>query len=192
MALVRAFIAVEIPSPIQIAIDDQTTGLRRSADSSLVRWVKAGSIHLTLKFLGDVSTSNLPFLTQMLTAEAAQHGGFELQIGTLGCFPSARRPRVIWIGLQAPVELAVLQRGIEAGTRRLGYEAEDRDFSPHLTIGRVRQNLSPGDLLRVQRAVEACPVGRLGKAEVKAVHLIKSDLRPDGPVYTRMFSAPLQ
>jgi 2'-5' RNA ligase len=191
MSLVRAFVAVEIPSPIQIAIDDQTSGLRKSADASLVRWVKPGSVHLTLKFLGDVSTTNLPFVTQMLTAEAGQVEAFDFQVGKLGCFPNTRRPRVIWIGIQAPPVLETLQHGVESGARRLGYESEERGFSPHLTIGRVRQHLPPADLQRIQLALESAHVGQLGKVDVKTVHLIKSDLGPGGSVYTKLFSAPL-
>jgi 2'-5' RNA ligase len=128
MTLVRAFIAIEIPASIQTAIHDQTASLRQSADSTLVRWVNAANIHLTLKFLGDVSSASLPFLSQTLTAEAAQHRGFGLQVGRLGSFPTPRRPRVIWIGIHAPEALGALQHGIEAAARRLGYETEARGF----------------------------------------------------------------
>jgi 2'-5' RNA ligase len=189
MALIRAFIALEIPSHIQIAIDQQTTNLRKAADSSLVRWVKPANIHLTLKFLGDISSTNIPFLTQMLTAEAAQFPAFELQIGNLGSFPTSKRPRVIWIGIQAPAVLEALQRGIESAANRLGYTSEDRSYSPHLTIGRVKQHLAPTDLQRIHAALESNYVGMLGKVEVGAVHLIRSDLQPTGSVYTRLFSA---
>jgi 2'-5' RNA ligase len=191
MTLVRAFIALEIPASIQTAIQDQTASLRQAADASLVRWVNTANIHLTLKFLGDVSSASLPFLTQMLSAEAAQHRSFGLQVSRLGSFPTPKRPRVIWIGIQAPPALAELQHGIEAASRRLGYETEARTFSPHLTIGRVRQNLAPTDVQRVYTALESCRVGLLGSVDVRAVHLIRSDLRPEGSYYTRLHSAPL-
>jgi 2'-5' RNA ligase len=192
MTLLRAFIAVEIPPALQIAIDEQTSGLRKHADASLVRWVKPGNVHLTLKFLGDVSSANLPFVTQMLAAEAGQYDPFEMRIGTLGSFPNTRRPRVIWIGIEAPPALAALQHSIEAAARRLGYESEERGFSPHLTIGRVRQHLSAAQLQRIQLALDAARVGMLGAVEVRAVHLIRSDLQPGGSVYTTLFSAPLK
>lgn len=191
MTLLRAFIALEIPAPIREAIQQQTAALRKSADSSLVRWVPAGNLHLTLKFLGDVSTTNLPFLTQMLSREAGQHAGFSLQVGGLGAFPNSRRPRVIWIGIHAPEELSALARSLESATRRLGYPSEERPFSPHLTIGRIKQTASPADLQRIHTALESTQVGPLGSAEVTAVHLMKSDLQPTGSVYTRLFSAPL-
>jgi len=191
MSLLRTFIALEIPSQLQDAIHQQTTGLRQSTDSA-VRWVATQNLHLTLKFLGDVSSTNIPFLTQMLTQEAAQHPGFSLQIGGLGSFPNSRRARVIWIGIQAPAELEVLQRSIESAAARLGYSAEERPFSPHLTIGRVKQNLSAVDQQKLRAALEATHVGQIGRTNITAVHLFKSDLQPTGSIYTRLFSAPLK
>ncbi len=191
MSLVRAFIAIDIPTPIQTAIDEQTQNLREQAGASLVRWVKPCNLHLTLKFLGEVSTANVQLLTQMLTTEVARYPSFEIELGRLGSFPTTRRPRVIWIGIQAPAVLETLQRAIESAAARLGYAAEERAFSPHLTIGRVRSNLAAAQLRLVQSALESHTVGSLGKAEVEAVHLIKSDLQPEGSVYTRLFSAAL-
>ncbi len=99
---------------------------------------------------------------------------------------------MLWVGLKAPPELGSLQRSIEAAAARLGYESEERDFSPHLTIGRVRQNASSGDLHKIRAALEDCRVGLLGSTTLDAIHLFKSELRPEGSVYTRLFSAPLQ
>ena len=190
MSLVRAFIALEIPPSIQTGIGQQTVQLRQSADSSLVRWVPPGNLHLTLKFLGDISLTSVQFLAQMLTAAAAQHETFELQVGTLGSFPSSKRARVIWIGIQAPSALETLQRGIEAGAQRLGYPSDGRSFSPHLTIGRVKDRLSAPESQRLHNALDSHHVGMIGNAEVNSVHLIKSDLQPTGAMYTRLFSAP--
>lgn len=191
MTLLRAFIALEIPASIQESIQQQTAGLRKAANS-LVRWVPAENLHLTLKFLGDVSSTSLQFVTQMLSREASQYPGFSMQVGGLGAFPSARRARVLWIGIRAPETLSALQRSLDSAAARLGYPPEDRPFSPHLTIGRVKQTATPTDLQRIQAALEAAAIGPLGKADVSAVHLIKSDLKPTGSVYTRLFSAPLK
>ncbi len=192
MGLLRAFIASELPPALQESIYTATAGLRHALRDGLIRWVPAHNVHLTLKFLGDVSPSSLDLITQMLVTEASEFPAFDVSVEGLGCYPNARRPRVLWVGLKAPAELASLQRAIEAAAARLGYESEDRDFSPHLTIGRVRQNTSSGDLLKIRAAVEECHVGLLGSARVEAVHLFKSELRPEGSIYTRLFSAPLQ
>jgi 2'-5' RNA ligase len=192
MSLLRAFIAVEIPSEIHKAIDRNTASLRTSLDSGLVRWVPTGNTHLTLKFLGDVSPTNVEMLSQMLSAEVSQHPDFTLKFGGLGAFPNPRRPRVIWIGIQAPAELEALHRGIEAAAATLGYPAENRPFSPHLTIGRVKKKIGSAGMQKIRTALEATRVSSLGTARVEAVHLFKSDLKPTGAVYTQLFSAPLK
>jgi 2'-5' RNA ligase len=192
MSLLRAFFAVELPVSIQDTIQQQTARLRQVLDSSLVRWTPPHNIHLTLKFLGDVSPANLELLCEMLTREADQFPAFDMRIADLGSFPTSRRPRVIWVGLYAPAVLESLQRGIESAAARLGYAPEDRPFSPHLTIGRVRQDLSPQDLHKIRMGLEAMKVGELGIARVDCAHLYRSDLKPGGSVYTKLYSAPLR
>jgi 2'-5' RNA ligase len=192
MGLLRAFIASELPPALQDSIQSAAADLREKLRGGLIRWVPAHNVHLTLKFLGDVSTSSLDLIEQMMTAEAAAFPAFEVQVEGLGCYPNLRRPRVLWVGLKAPAELASLQRAVESAAARLGYEPEERDFSAHLTIGRVRQNVSSGDVHTIRTALENCQVGALGSAQVDAIHLFKSELRPEGSVYTKLFSAPLQ
>jgi 2'-5' RNA ligase len=191
MNLLRTFIAVEIPQELQQIIYRDTADLRNRL-GALVRWVPSGNMHLTLKFLGSISPSNMDILTQMMRAEADSCQPFAMQVGGLGCFPSPKRPRVIYIGLQAPTELEALQHGIGSATTRLGYESEERGFSPHLTIGRVRQNISASDQQKIRRALEETQIDLLGIARVNSVHLYHSDLKPTGSVYTRLFSAPLK
>jgi 2'-5' RNA ligase len=191
MSLLRAFVAVEIPPALQEAIHLQTAGLRQSLGSGMIRWVAAGNLHLTLKFLGDISPSNLDLLTQMLAAEAAQVRCFEMRIGGLGSFPNSKRPRVIWIGLDAPAPLEAMQRGLEAAAARLGYAAEERPSAPHLTIGRVKQNLSISNLQMIRTALEESKIGEIGRIHVQAIHLFKSELNPAGSIYSKLFSAPL-
>jgi 2'-5' RNA ligase len=145
-----------------------------------------------LKFLGDVAPANIQMLSQMLGAEADQVRAFDIQINGLGCFPSRKRPRVLLIGLQAPAELEALQRGIESACASLGYGSEQRDFSPHLTIGRVRQDLPSSDQQKIRAALDGTMIDALGTARVDSVHLYKSDLQPGGSVYTKLFSAPLK
>ena len=192
MSLLRAFIALEIPPEIHQAIEQETAPIRAALNASLVRWVPVDNIHLTLKFLGDVSPANIELLSQMLSVEVGQHQSFEMGFAELGAFPNPRRPRVIWIGIQAPAALEALQHGIEAAAATLGYPAEKRPFSPHLTIGRVKQNVNSAGMQKIRTALEETEVGSLGTIRVTAIHLFKSDLKPTGAVYTRLFSAPLK
>jgi len=191
MSLLRVFIAIELPTHVCDAIQKQTARLREALGSDFVRWVPTQNMHLTLKFLGDTSSSYLDFLKQMLIREADSCPQFDLQLGGLGAFPNSRKPRLIWIGIHAPSNLASLQKNIEAGTTRLGYEQEERAFSPHLTIGRARQNVSPTDLQKIRVALDAIQLGNIGIARVDSIHLFKSDLQPGGSIYTKLFSAPL-
>lgn len=191
MDLLRAFIALELPIFLQDAIQTSTARLRKTLGSDLIRWTPAHNIHLTLKFLGDVSPANMEIIKQMLTMESAQHSAFDMRVEEIGSFPTSKRPRVLWAGLNAPASLPSLARGIETASARLGYPAEERGFSPHLTIGRVRQNASATDLQKIRAALEETKIGNLGAVHIDSVHLFKSNLQPGGSVYTRLFSAPL-
>lgn len=191
MSLLRAFIAVELPLEIRQSVCNTTSKLRNEI-GALVRWVPLENMHLTLKFLGDVSPSNVDLLSGMLHAETDLFNCFELRLKGLGSFPNLKRPRVIYIGIEAPAALESLQRGIESASRRLGYGSEERGFSPHLTLGRVKQNATATEQQAIRRALEGTKIDSLGTARVNSVELFKSDLRPTGSVYTRLYSASLR
>ena len=177
MSLLRAFIAVEIPSSLQNTIQESTASLRKTLGDELIRWVPRQNVHLTLKFLGDVSSSNLDLIKQMLTAEAAQHPCFEMQIEGIGSFPNSRRPRDLG-RTSAPAALESLQRGIEFASARLGYATDEKNFSPHLTIGRMKQNCSALEIQRIRAALEETKIGLLGMVHVDAAHLLKATCSP--------------
>lgn len=190
MSLLRAFIAIEIPPEIKKAIAAEIANLHNGAGRA-VRWVATENIHLTLKFLGEISPASVELLSQALQAECDQHVPFDITVSGLGCFPNSHRPRIIWIGLNIPPELSRLQHKLETAAARLGYTAEDKPFSPHLTIGRIREQATPAELNNVHSALEKLHVGSLGTFTAQSVHLFKSDLKPSGPVYTSLFSARL-
>jgi 2'-5' RNA ligase len=190
--MLRSFIAIELPAEIQAAIASSTAGLQKALPKPLVRWVASKNLHLTLKFLGDVSPANLERLAEALKVESVRQEKFSLSVGGLGAFPTPRRPRVIWIGLEAPAMLTAVQRAVESVSSRMGYPTEERPFSPHLTIGRVGQDVSAADLKRVCAAIEGATVGPLGTVSVDAIHIFKSDLQPGGSVYTHLYAMPLK
>jgi 2'-5' RNA ligase len=190
MNLLRAFIAIEIPSEIKKAIAAETAFLQTNTNHA-VRWVSAENTHLTLKFLGEISPANVEMLSQAIQAECSSLASFEITVSGLGCFPNARRPRVIWIGLLIPPDLNKLQYKIEAATSRLGYAPEEKPFSPHLTIGRVRDQANVNELKQLHASLESTAIGTLGTFTANVVHLFKSDLQPSGPVYSHLFSARL-
>lgn len=190
--MLRSFIAVKIPQEIQGAVARSIAPLQKSLPRPLVRWVAPENVHLTLKFLGDVSSVNLERLAEALKVETRNHEIFTVSVRGLGAFPTARRARVLWIGLEAPAELQALMRGVETVAASRGYPAEDRPFSPHLTIGRVGQNASTTDLRRICAALEGMNVGALGLVRLDAVHIFKSDLLPGGSVYTALYNLPMK
>lgn len=192
MNQIRAFIAINLPPAIQESLDKQTSKLRQILGEDVVRWVPAQNMHLTLKFLGSLPLSHLDFIKRMLAQTADSHPQFDLQIGGLGSFPNLKRPRVLWAGIHAPAGLAPLQKMIEDGATRLGYNKEDRPFSPHLTLGRVRQGLSAQDLHKVSTTFSNFQLGKIGTARVDSVSLYQSDLNSEGSIYTKLFSASLR
>jgi 2'-5' RNA ligase len=191
MSVVRAFIAIDLSPEIHKRLDQVASELKERLAGVPVRWVPVENVHLTLKFLGDVSLTNLEILKKILRSEAGNHLPFEISIGQLGAFPSKRRPRVIWVGVEAPQELMDLQRAIESETTRLGYARDRREFSPHLTLGRISRNANSADLRQIGEVLRNYKVGFLGATRVKEVHLFRSDLQPGGAVYTSLLNVPL-
>ncbi len=190
MTAIRAFIAIDFPDSIHMKLDEVIQMLRVK-NAGTVRWVPAQNIHLTLKFLGDISPANLEMLCKILAAEASHHDPFSVQVGGIGAFPSVRRPRVVWVGVQSDAALDALQHGVESEIRRLGYAPEERPFSPHLTLGRVGHNASPDQVRLLSNMLVEMNVGNLGTVAVNKVTVFRSDLNPDGAVYTPLFSSSL-
>jgi len=191
MSVIRAFIAIDLSPEIQNQLDVVLKNYKDQLVKVPIRWVAVNNIHLTLKFLGDVSLANLPLLTDMLATEVSSHHGFEISVGGSGAFPNIRQPRVIWVGVEAPQEIISIQNGIESTTARLGYAREERQFSPHLTLGRISRNATSQDVKAISQCLERIRVGFLGATLVEKIHLYRSDLQPTGAVYTRIFSTTL-
>lgn len=191
MSVIRAFIAIEISEEIRGHLERIETDLKRMVANQAVRWVPVANIHLTLKFLGDVSLNNLDLLKDALHSEVIGHRKFNISVGGIGAFPKIRNPRVVWVGVEGPEALLTLQRGIENQMDRLGYEPDQRNFSAHLTLGRVSRSARPEDIRSVSQSLEKYKVGFIGITPVDEVHLIRSDLQPDGAVYTSLMKVAL-
>lgn len=191
MSVIRAFIAIELTAEIQTRLDETTAMFKSQLEGVPVRWVPASNIHLTLKFLGDVSVANIKILTDILRTEVAGHRPIEVSVGGAGAFPNLKRPRVIWVGVEAPADLTAIQSGIETAMAKLGYPRENRPFSPHLTIGRVSRNANLENTRSISKVLESSRVSFLGATCVQEICLFRSDLKPSGAVYTRIFEAPL-
>lgn len=192
MDVIRAFIAIDLPAEILHNLQQVSVQLQQRLIGIPLRWVPTQNIHLTLKFLGEVSVNNLDLIKEILQVEAEKHAGFEVSMGELGAFPSLHRPRVVWVGVQAPPVLITIQHEIEAQTTRLGYAPEERQFSPHLTLGRVAHNITPQEARQIGETLTDYKAGSLGTTRIEALHLYRSELSQRGATYTRLHSASLQ
>src|SRR5215475_5700123 len=135
----RTFIAIEIPPEINSALMDLQTELRRAGAD--VSWTKPENLHLTLNFLGEVDEKRIVEVERACVSSAAEFQPFTLSLNETGVFPNARQPRVLWAGLAGEIEKAVEMRGrLDDGLALIGFEREEKDFRPHLTIGRLKSN----------------------------------------------------
>lgn len=190
--VLRAFIAIELPPETQKKLGQVIQKLQEQLQGVSIRWVKPHNIHLTLKFLGEVSLNNLEAIKETLVREAAEVPPFEFSVGELGAFPNVKRPRVLWLHVAAPPELLTLQRAIDLQTTRLGYPSEERGYSPHITVGRVNRQADVEDFSRIAAVLQNMRLGLLEVVRVSTVTLFRSDLHPDGSVYTPIAVASLK
>lgn len=189
---IRAFIAIDLPPAFLEAIGSLQDELRHSTKG--IRWVKSGNIHLTLKFLGDVSGATLDELGEILASACKGHAPIELSMGSPGGFPNMERPRVIWLGLEGELEkLEALEEEIEKVCRPAGFPREKRSFHPHLTLGRVKDpRKASADMADLADLLGRAKTASAGTFTVNAVHLYKSDLTRDGAIYTKLKSFQLK
>jgi 2'-5' RNA ligase len=183
---VRTFICIEIPASIKERIGALQQSMRRiDAQAS---WVKPENIHLTLKFLGDVESSRLDRVRDAVERASGSTSRFQVTVGAVGCFPSTKSPRVLWVGLAGmPDELSTLHKRIEDSLAREGFPREAKRFSPHLTIARLR---APQNAARL--AEDLIATGFEPEAfEAREVIVMRSDLNPSGSIYTPQAIIPL-
>jgi len=187
----RLFIAIELPTSVSQALGALQTHLGSGTDRS-AKWVAPAGIHLTLVFLGDVPSPRVPHIADALARAAQGAGPFSLHLAGAGCFPSLQRPRVIWVGLEGDTSrLAHLQRDVADRMERLGFPAERRPFTPHLTLARIRDTAQPDEARRLAEAVARLAVPHIAFT-VTSIGLIRSELQPAGAVYTRLAESPLE
>lgn len=188
MARLRTFIAVEIGK----AIRDRCVALQEvlARAGSEVKWVEPENLHVTLLFLGEVVDRDIAGLCRAVADCCAGLSAFSMTVERVGSFGNPRRPRTIWVGVgEGTQELAALHDALEVPLLELGcYRREGRPYTPHITLGRVKAD-QPNDLLA--RALSKQAGWQGGTIDVRAVHVLSSELRPDGPMYTVLSRARL-
>ncbi len=184
---IRSFIAIEVPQPLLARMGELQRELRQMEAG--INWVRPEGIHLTLKFLGSISAEELEKLARAVAPVVAAWKPFELRIHGLGCFPSGRNPRVIWVGIdRGGGEASSLQKVIEDTAAEVGFPREARPFKPHLTLGRVR---TPRGKSSFPQVMEKHKDVEIGTFLAREVYLFKSELKPSGAVYTKLQTFPM-
>jgi len=187
---IRAFIALKLPDDVieflrRIQSDLKKEGLNIKG----VKWVAPENIHLTLKFLGDIKHTDVDAIESAMQSVVAPFAPLTLSATGLGAFPSVKRPRVLWSGVGGDVEaLGRLQPRLEEQLSELGIEKENKKFKGHLTLGRIKGKVNADTIIDA--------LGRCGNRTSRGfvadrLYLIKSELKPAGPVYSDLFCAPL-
>ena len=189
----RVFVAVPLTQQAREHLSSVQRRLMTMADSSLVRWVGAEGLHITLKFLGEVPSAQILEITQALERATQGAAPLQLRITALGAFPSLGRPRVIWAGATGDTErLSALQQAVESELTALRFPPETRGFSPHITIGRVRDQVSPPALQRLQETIRGGQaLNDAPDIPVETIVLYQSTLTRVGAVYSPLAVLPL-
>lgn len=183
--VLRCFIAVELPDKIRRAIVERIDVLKESGAD--VKWVSVENIHITLQFLGETEEALIPMIKEALNKIVASYTPFYIKIAHVGCFPDGKRPRIIWVGVENAQILNNLHADITSEMVRFGYRKEERDFTPHITVGRVKSQRNMGEMLRRVTEMKATCFSDF---EVCYLTLMKSALKPSGAVYYSLAEIP--
>ncbi len=188
----RLFIAIELPAEVLKVIEELQEDLKQAIPIRAARWTRPEGIHLTLKFLGDVSSDQVDSVSAGLRDSATGHTAFDLAVQGIGCFPDLRRPRVLWVGVGGETDrLRTLHSSVEKHITPLGFPTEARGFNPHLTLARTAQQASRDDIALIGKVASERDVGQLAAWRADAVSLMRSHLHPDGVRYEQVGAAPL-
>jgi 2'-5' RNA ligase len=184
---VRLFIAINLPESERQAIHESTAPLRAAANS--VTWVAPDCIHLTMKFLGEQQPEHVPKVRDVLAGVARRFHPLRLDVGGVGAFPHLRAPRIFWMGIGADPKLELLHHDLEVACEALGHEVEARAFRPHITLGRVKREVSPDQVASMARL--ATNVRYRGTMDARSIDVMQSELSSAGPRYTVLAAVPL-
>ncbi len=185
---IRTFVAILLPEAVKAKIAELVRPLRHLTVD--VKWVEEENLHLTLKFLGEISRTEVEKLDALLAGLFARESAFLLDYGGWGVFPSKENPRVLWIGLGGDVDyLRRIQGKVEDICSCLGFPREKKNFHPHITLGRIRSHKNLELLLR--EAKNTLPTEYQGSFRVEEIYLMESKLSPQGPSYAPLNFYPL-
>jgi RNA 2',3'-cyclic 3'-phosphodiesterase len=181
----RCFIAIEIPDAVKREIAEVADILKKyDAD---IKWVNVENLHVTLKFLGSTPEESVPEIRESLFKAVSSFQPFYIKIKGTGVFPNRKFPRVIWVGVENRETLPKLAADIDVSVSLLGYKKEEREFKPHLTLGRVRSRKGTASVVN---ELDNFRDQAFGSFIVDRIRLMRSELKPKGPEYSCLYEAP--
>ena len=185
MEQIRAFVAIELPDELKLELGQLEAQLK-SEKQTWVKWIDPNSIHLTLKFLGNIAVDKTGEITTAMEEAARGIPPFHLKVKDLGVFPNLKRVQVTWVGLSGEVDkLSQLQQRLESNLERLGFAPESRAFTPHLTLARLRNQASLDERQRFGQLIAETEF-EAGSIKVDAISLMRSQLTRAGAIYSRL------
>jgi len=186
MEQIRSFIAIELPHELKLALTQLEVQLK-TGNQPWVKWVNPDSIHLTLKFLGNIATDRTLEITRAMKEATQGIVPFHLRAKELGVFPSLRRVRVAWVGINGEVaKLNQLQKRLESNLTPLGFAPEARPFTAHLTLARLNERASLDNREKFGKLIASTRFETAGDIYVAALSLMKSQLTREGAIYSRI------
>ncbi|MBA7630502.1 RNA 2',3'-cyclic phosphodiesterase [subsurface metagenome] len=192
MEQIRSFIAIELPDEVKQALAQLQAQLKTGKQPP-VKWVDPYSVHLTLKFLGNIAADKTGEITGAIEKAAQGVPPFQLEVKDLGVFPNFRRVRVVWVGISGEVaQLSQLQQRIESNLSPLGFAPESRPFTPHLTLARVREQASPIEQQSFGQLIANTRFEGVYGFSVDSINLMRSQLTSEGAIYSQISSVKLK
>jgi 2'-5' RNA ligase len=189
---IRSFIAIELPDELKLELTQLEARLK-VGKQPWVKWVDPYSIHLTLKFLGGIAADRIGQITRAMEEAAQGISPFHLEVKDLGVFPNLRRVQIVWVGMGGEVDkLGQLQQRIESSLASLGFTAETRRFTPHLTLARLRDQASPDERQRFGQLIASTKFEAIYTIKVDSINLMRSQLTREGAIYSRLSSVGLR
>jgi len=180
---IRLFLAVDPSQEVLNEVGRIQERFKKTIQGD-IRWVRPEGIHLTLKFFGYVSEADIANISQVVKNNTVNIKPFMLNIRRVGVFPSVNRARVLWLGMDGDIDVLIrLQKEIDIELQGYGFEMENRPFSPHLTLARIKE---PKGLIGLAKIMEKSEEYVAGSFSVDGLNLFKSTLTPKGAVYTKL------
>ncbi len=187
----RLFVAIPLPDEVKDQLEDAQAELRRAVSNAKVRWATRDQFHLTLKFLGGIPSPEVHGLADTIRRVGVQFAPIELSARTVGFFPGARSPRVLWVGLSdAAKALPMLHAALEQSVAPFTTEAPEDRFAAHVTLGRIKE-IRQADIGSLTRVASGMAERAFGNWTARDVLLMRSFLSPKGARYEAIATAPL-